>query len=245
VTDLSHDSPDDGFHEIQLSGKQLVFLFMATTVVSVVIFLCGVLVGRGVRAEALKAADRTTPVSTGGASPTVASAQVPPPPVAEQPTAAAPALSYTGRLQAEKAVPETLKPQRSAESAPVSDATAAPAEPPVAKPPSAVKPEALAKPEAPASTPAPAPRSTPTVTTPPQPGVWAVQVVALTDPGAAEAVVRRLHAKGYSAFVVNPQSGAPVQNYKVQVGKFETRSEAEQIAGRLKKEEQFQPWILR
>src|SRR5688572_20399304 len=42
---------DDGFHEIQLNGKQLVFLFMAATVVSVVIFLCGVLVGRGVRAE--------------------------------------------------------------------------------------------------------------------------------------------------------------------------------------------------
>ena len=35
---------DDGFHEIQLNGKQLVFLFMAATVVSVVIFLCGVLV---------------------------------------------------------------------------------------------------------------------------------------------------------------------------------------------------------
>ena len=44
--------PEEGFHEIQLSGKQLVFLFMATTVVSVVIFLCGVLVGRGVRTEA-------------------------------------------------------------------------------------------------------------------------------------------------------------------------------------------------
>ena len=39
---------DDGFSEIQLSGKQLVFLFMATTVIAVVIFLCGVLVGRGV-----------------------------------------------------------------------------------------------------------------------------------------------------------------------------------------------------
>ena len=52
MTDLSHDAKDDGFHEIQLSGKQLVFLFMATTVVSVVIFLCGVLVGRGVRGEA-------------------------------------------------------------------------------------------------------------------------------------------------------------------------------------------------
>ena len=33
---------DEGFREIQLNGKQLVFLFMAATVVSVVIFLCGV-----------------------------------------------------------------------------------------------------------------------------------------------------------------------------------------------------------
>ena len=42
---------DDGFHEIQLNGKQLVFLFMAGTVVAVVIFLLGVFVGRGVRAQ--------------------------------------------------------------------------------------------------------------------------------------------------------------------------------------------------
>ncbi len=46
---MAHDIHDDGFHEIQLSGKQLVFLFMATTVVSLVIFLCGVLIGRGVQ----------------------------------------------------------------------------------------------------------------------------------------------------------------------------------------------------
>ena len=48
---MASHTTDDGFHEIQLNGKQLVFLFMAATVVSVVIFLCGVLVGRGVRAE--------------------------------------------------------------------------------------------------------------------------------------------------------------------------------------------------
>ena len=39
---------DEGFHEIQLNGKQLVFLFMSATVVAVVVFLCGVMVGRGV-----------------------------------------------------------------------------------------------------------------------------------------------------------------------------------------------------
>src|SRR5688500_19467614 len=41
--------PDHEVHEIQLNGKQLVFMFMAATVVAVVIFLSGVMVGRGVR----------------------------------------------------------------------------------------------------------------------------------------------------------------------------------------------------
>ena len=40
---------DQGFREIQLSGKQLVFLFMASVVLAVVVFLLGVSVGRGVR----------------------------------------------------------------------------------------------------------------------------------------------------------------------------------------------------
>ncbi len=48
---MASTTQDDGFHEIQLNGKQLVFLFMAVTVVSVVIFLSGVLVGRGVRLD--------------------------------------------------------------------------------------------------------------------------------------------------------------------------------------------------
>jgi len=48
---------DEGFREIQLSGKQIVFLFMATTVVSVVIFLCGVLVGRGVQSQRAEQAE--------------------------------------------------------------------------------------------------------------------------------------------------------------------------------------------
>src|SRR5213594_3082824 len=51
ITTVVATIENEGFHEIQLNGKQLVFLFMAATVVSVVIFLWGVLVGRGVRAE--------------------------------------------------------------------------------------------------------------------------------------------------------------------------------------------------
>ena len=40
---------DDGIHEISLNGKTLVFIFMATTVLLVVTFLLGVMVGRGAR----------------------------------------------------------------------------------------------------------------------------------------------------------------------------------------------------
>ncbi len=43
---------DREFREIQLSGKQLVFLFISAVVVAVVIFLLGVAVGRDVRSAA-------------------------------------------------------------------------------------------------------------------------------------------------------------------------------------------------
>jgi DedD protein len=223
VTDPSHDAADDGFHEIQLSGKQLVFLFMATTVVSVVIFLCGVLVGRNVRGEALiAAAGAKMPLSTSGADVPPAPAPPMPSTAPEVPAPPERPLTYNERLNGEKPVSETLRTRTEPEPGSAPEA-----------------PKAASKPASPAPVPAAA---TPQ---PAQPGVWAVQVVALTDRAAATAVVRRLHAKGYPAFLVTPQTGAPVQNYKVQVGRFEDRAQAEQIAGRLKKEEQFQPWILR
>ncbi len=103
---------DDGFKEIQLNGKQLVFLFMAATVVSVVIFLCGVLVGRGVRteraAEALQAltdgpsADTAPSSSTTSPAPGLdpTKASTPPPPVDD--------LSYFDRLEKSTAPAEAL-----------------------------------------------------------------------------------------------------------------------------------------
>jgi cell division septation protein DedD len=232
VTDLSHDAPDDGFHEIQLSGKQLVFLFMATTVVSVVIFLCGVLVGRGVRGETLSAEGAGPAISTGGPSAS-ANPSAPPPPIVDSAAPANKGLSYTDRLGSDKPVDEKIKePSAMASREPA--ASVQPAPPPLPEPVIAKAEQATAKKD-----------PVPAVTAAPKAGVWAVQVVALTDQAAATAVVRRLSSKGYSAYLVQPQSGAAVQNYKVQVGKFEDRSEAEVVAGRLKREEQFQPWILR
>src|SRR5438445_2644578 len=83
---------DDGFHEIQLNGKQLVFLFMAATVVSVVIFLCGVLVGRGVRSERGGAAAESAALSSVPTpdAPAAGGSGAAPPAAGSDPTAAAP-----------------------------------------------------------------------------------------------------------------------------------------------------------
>jgi DedD protein len=250
---MTQDITDDGFHEIQLSGKQLVFLFMMTTAVSVVIFLCGVLVGRGVRNE--RAGEPTDAALTRPASAPVAGTQALPPagqaqlptPVTEQAGAkAAPAeppsppgddeLTYRKRLESEKAPAEKLKAQGTtartdARPQPVNPETVRPEPPPTPK-------------SAPAASAAKGATETP-ATAGARPGRWVVQLVALRDRGAASSIVQRLSGKGYPAFIVNPAGSASSQIFKVQVGRYDDRGEAEQVARRLEKEEKFNPWISR
>ena len=73
---------------------------------------------------------------------------------------------------------------------------------------------------------------------------FAVQIAALNIRSEADAIARRLSSKGYQAYVLAPPSGTP-SVYRVRVGKFPTRREAESMAARLQREEQFKPWITR
>jgi cell division septation protein DedD len=236
VSELTHDHVDDAFHEIQLSGKQLVFLFMATTVVSVFIFLCGVLVGRGVRAEDI-GVDST--VATSGTPVPVTERQPvssPPAAVAEQPAPAADsALTYADRLQRDKPASEDLKAR-----------AAAPKEEPRATEEQRPKLETPRSEPLPVATPAAAaPPPAAAATAGARPGAWAVQVVSLRDRAQATKIVQRLSGKGYPASLIPPAAGAPAQVYKVQVGRYDDRQEAQRVSERLKKEEQFDPWIIR
>jgi DedD protein len=247
---------DDGFHEIQLNGKQLVFLFMAATVVSVVIFLCGVLVGRGVRTgrglpeNATPAVADLRPADVTGSVDT-------PPPAAEDPTTAAPPpavdeLSYFNRLERSGPAPEDSKITEPA-AAPVSAKAADPVPDaaPQAKPASA-KPASAPAPSKPAPSRPASSEPTPPVAAQaaaPAPGAasgsgFTLQVAALKDRGEANAMAEKLTAKGYVAYVVPPAAGAP-QVFRVRVGRYATRGEAESMATRLQREEQFTPWITR
>ena len=78
-----------------------------------------------------------------------------------------------------------------------------------------------------------------TLAEPPGTG-FVVQVAAVRQRAAANAMARRLGTKGYPAFVT---IAGP--NFRVRVGKYNDRHEAESVAGRLEEEEQFKPWITR
>jgi cell division septation protein DedD len=224
---------DDGFHEIQLNGKQLVFLFMAGTVVAVVIFLLGVFVGRGVRAEigqtAQVAAAELPAATPPDVPPAVSTGTDGPPPTTRE------ELTYAQRLGSAEPPREVL---RDAPATPPADAPAASPAPPPAAP---VEPRTD-----PAPSSSPATGAPPAATVPGEPTGegFAIQVAALAKRDEAETIARRLVAKGYPAYVMAPASGAP-SVFRVRVGKFKDRREAESLSTRLQKEEQFKPWIVR
>jgi cell division septation protein DedD len=256
---LAAHPEDDAFHEIQLNTKQLAFLFMAATVVSVVIFLCGVLVGRGVRAEhataeaaGLGAAPPSEVRPSAPASATTA-------PAGSDPTLAAPPpgvddLSYAKRLGQDRQPVEALTPAARRE--PV----VPPAPPPAAK--NAAE-KAVGKPadKTPEKSPdkalAQAPKTEPKVlaqghepaavsppSSKPAGKGYVVQVAALNVRSEADAIAKRLESKGYSVFVLPPSDGAPTI-YRVRVGTYKTKREAESIAAKLHKEERVKPWVTR
>jgi rare lipoprotein A len=246
MAETAHDiaSPtDDGFHEIQLSGKQLVFLFMIAAVVLVATFLCGVQVGRGVKSDraidatTADALVTTTPQSTASTPSQPAASSGPP--AAEPPAPAQEPddeLSYAKRLQGDNAPAEKLK-------SPAASAAPAALDKPahVAPPKTAAPAPTKTVPPAP-KTAAPAPQQTAVPASTGQGGGWVVQLVALKDRSEAAAVAKRLAGKGYPAFVLDPAGGAPVI-YRVQVGGYPDRDHADQAARRIAKEENMQGYV--
>ena len=267
------DAGDDGFHEIQLNGKQLVFLGMATTLVSVVIFLCGVLVGRGVKpldtvAQAAGPQAFDTPVTTASVAPGTIATPAPGPASGGSGTVAA------GAAVADAAAAEGTEPTPLGDEAdtpaPIAEVAAAatpPAPPktmaPVeSKAPPKVAPKETAKPKTapvqatavPPAAPKPAPvaaaRPTPvpvavTATAPAASnGKIAVQVGAFKTRNEADALAKRLSGRGYAVYVMAPTSDGK-NVFRVRVGNYATADEAQRISVKLTSQEKLKPWITR
>jgi len=238
--------PDEGLHEIQLNGKQLVFLFMTATVVAVVIFLCGVLVGRGVPAQrtgtvlAAEGADPTTP--DGARADTLPDTTATPATGASG--SASPSsrlgLSYPERLEEPEPVSEEV-PEGAGVREPFATTAAAKVPPPESVP---AKP-ATSKP---AATTAAAPTEPAVDAAPPAAGAgsgFVVQVAAVRQKSEADAIRGRLSSKGYPAFVTTASTPGSPTTYRVRVGKYPSKREADTVAAKLERDEQFKPWVTR
>ena len=242
---------DDYYYEIQLSNKQLVFYFMAGATGLILSFLAGVMVGRGVDANAGEVqAARALPVQEEKVV-----AEEPP-----KPATPAEDLTYAQRLEADKQddTLEKVKPATGSAAKSPAAARPAPARPapgvappplhPATAAPSAPKPEATTpapKQASPAATsplaparPGPAPKAVA-----PTAGTFTIQVGAFKDKASADSVVSRLKGKGFAAYVVSP--GAAEGLFNVRVGSFTGRADAEHVQGRLRDEEKFKPFIVK
>ena len=220
---------DQGFHEVQLSGKQLVFLFMSAVVVMVVVFLLGVNVGRGVRSavgdtEVLAQGDPSAPAGPDASGVNAADAAPAKP--------AQPELSYHDMLLGATPAPDKDK-----------------APPSVAPPPVAeTLPPAPTPAPTPAATPPPVTQTAPTqapATAPKASGSdWFLQTGAYSTQAVADGEVAKLKQLNAPAFVIAPDATERLKLFRVRVGPYATRAEAERASSRLRRQG-FAPSITR
>jgi DedD protein len=236
--------PDQEVHEIQLNGKQLVFMFGAATMVSVVIFLCGVMVGRGVRQSQADVLAASTDSAIDPTAPFETATSRSPLPADPAPAPAQETLTYAEHLEAPVVPEEPLKPAKDPKPAvapAVDDKKAAPRVVPAQerKPPAVPKAPAALKVSA----------MKPDVVTadsrfvePPGKG-FVIQVGVFPTLDAAEAQRRHLTARGYNVFLaLNPD--ITKAKYRVRVGRYATKGEADAVAARLRQEERVAPWRI-
>ncbi len=211
---------------VVLNTRDLVLLFVFFVVVLMIVFTIGLLVGKNFAGEA-QLAERRTPaadernvVKTGTDEnlPPIQEIPLPPPKTGETPAGLPPSSEPVVKTAPPSAGPATAPPPKTAAAQPPK--TAAPAREPAAP---------AKEPAAPAPQPAPAAAAGTNVT-------YIVQALATKDLAEARALVDKLKAKGYDAFVKVAQPGAADQFNRVQVGRFKDMEHARELVARLKKD---------
>jgi cell division septation protein DedD len=207
---MSFVAEDEYYYQIELTNKKLIFYFVAGAFALILSFLAGVMVGRGVDnprnavAEAARQEERIVPESS--------------PDGVVAPSASPEDLTYSERLESDKA-------EDSLERAPSSI-------------PATPRPRPSASPR---PTPTPRTAAVTAESTSVRRGTFAVQVGAFQDRAAAESVAGRLKGRGFPAFV---SPGGVAGLFNVRVGSYSARPEAERVRDTLRDNERLKPFIV-
>jgi DedD protein len=208
------------------SRGQMVLLGASFTFAALIIFVLGVFVGQGI--ESRKLVKKEEPLVKIPVKPGASESSAAPAPQAKNEITFNESLSKRGTaLAAAEEKPRAVKPPEKVARAETKEAPApvrASANP-VEK--SAPAPSAAKKPEAAANADAKDPGQ-----------AWRAQVNALPEENSAKLIVDRLKNKGYNAYVTAVENRGKTW-YRVNVGKFGSRDEAEKMAEVLRSKENF------
>ncbi len=212
----SSDSREPSYYEVALTNRQVLIAFVALLTCMVAAFFAGVWIGRGAPA--------------GGAGPAVAARATPGPPAS-----ATPEIDQLSFFSGAEAGSRT---------------TATPAAPPARRQPSPTpEPTRPAATAAPAPAPTPTPRPAPTRAATAAPAATAaatgtvfVQVYSSTNGARAREIAADLRKAGFPVVLAESPSGARL-NYRVRVGPFATRDQAEAAAVKLRREHRLDTWV--
>jgi len=201
------------FRELQVSSTQLAVIFFGILIIGVVIFLLGVSVGKkhAAAAKTATALAQKAPEQVKDRL-VVPEAKPAPAPSAETPVS---------QPQEKEAAPSA----KAKEPAPRSEPA-----PPASQPPA---PEKAAAPAVKTAPPAGTAQPLPETAAPAKSGYYYVQVGALAEKSEAGALAQRFRARGYTVVVIDPLSTDRTTVYRVRIGGFATRPEADAVLAEL------------
>jgi DedD protein len=261
------DYEEKSFYEIQLDNKQLILVFLAGVTVCVLIFVLGVMVGKGKKEAEMAATNKVeTPTAQKApqedteppaeAKPIVENKTSPVKKTAQNDAKTKPGEDYSFYdLDKDKPGTESKVAKKEEPKAAATDSKAAPKEKnepeQKPKPDQTTKPEQTSKPVSNEPPPAPVttaaaaanPSSDNTETSVPSgTGRYTVQVMATASKSKADQQVADLQAKGYPVFLSEEKSGKG-SVYKVRVGRYSDSDSAKKIATKLKQEMNLETWV--
>jgi len=225
------------------SAKQVVFLLMAGTVVAVVVFVGGVLVGQGARGGSGAGTD--PPFNEGFVALPPAGMGSPGSQISKRSAGALESsrLTYIDRLMGTEPSSDILRMRMETsevQSQPDLELSENETDEPGVSSgdPTEFSPRAI--PDSAQIAEFLEPDSRLTV-----PQSFAVQVGALRTEQPAQEIAKQLRAKNYPADVVLPDWDAPIPWFRVRVGPYPDKAEAERVRQRLATEEQFAAFVTR
>ncbi|MCJ7613120.1 MAG: SPOR domain-containing protein [Candidatus Aminicenantes bacterium] len=233
--------------ELQLSSTQLIILFMSILILGVFIFLLGVSVGKKqaklsqetdlARKPSITQVKRTPPVVPQEAEPSPIEKEIAS--HAKQPASGLP-LSQPGGTPKKTAQPAVTPPAETALVKPKTQAVKSPAA------------KSSVAPQAPANKQTTSGRTTtaapPIKTAAPVKGLYYIQLAAFEDRQGAEDYALDIKAAGFPTIILSPLATDKTPWYRVRVGGYATKEDAEKAVVRLKSsvsKKNFEYWITR